>query len=161
MSVDSDSSDMVHIRFALFVFAAYSPTPGSIVWRGWAELCVGSLMCCRWGNKLSNKLFAAKKYVLKHIHLKQEAAVAAEKEKVHDDQYHHTLTPHGVELLYCNWYVCRVSRVSLQLMKLCTTRCTGFCTRGQCKVFCNGAGQGSSYVCCGPVWGMHLQGGGA
>lgn len=37
---------------------------------------------CRWGSKLSAKLFVARKFVVKHIRSKQEDKVQAEKEKV-------------------------------------------------------------------------------
>eukprot|EP00983_Pelagomonas_calceolata_P068991 1150171-Pelagomonas_calceolata.AAC.9 len=37
---------------------------------------------CRWGTKLSTKLFVARKFVVKHIRSKQEEKLQAEKERV-------------------------------------------------------------------------------
>lgn len=39
-------------------------------------------MRCRWGNKLSNKMFVAKKFVLKHVRSKHDDKLQAEKERV-------------------------------------------------------------------------------
>ena len=39
-------------------------------------------LLCRWGNKLSNKLFMGKEFVLKHIRLKHAARVETELARV-------------------------------------------------------------------------------
>lgn len=41
---------------------------------------------CRWGNKLSTKLFVGREFVIKHIKLKHSAVVDAEREKASTKQ---------------------------------------------------------------------------
>jgi hypothetical protein len=44
--------------------------------------CFASSLNCRWANKLSNKLFVARKFVVKHIRTKHEEKLQAQKEQV-------------------------------------------------------------------------------
>ena len=48
---------------------------------------MGALNLCRWGNKLSNKMFKGREYVLKHIRLKHAARVEQERDRLFDEAW--------------------------------------------------------------------------